>query len=149
MVHARTGVVQSPSGGALGAQLPLFRLGLGGTLSRGNQWLSWIGLDDTVGLLHHAVTRAEVVGALNVVSPNPVTNREYTRALAGCSAVPPCSPRRGGALRWCWDPSGRRNVVGQPTGLARRGTSGRLPVRHPTLEPALRNMLGRTLAPFG
>ena len=69
-------------GGALAKQLPLFRLGLGGTLGSGRQWTSWISLSDEVGAIRHAVDDQNVSGALNAVSPEPVTNATLTRAVA-------------------------------------------------------------------
>ncbi|MGP4763425.1 TIGR01777 family oxidoreductase, partial [Klebsiella pneumoniae] len=75
----RTGVVQTPAGGALKAQLPLFLAGLGGRLGSGDQWLSWISLDDAVGLFAHAVLSAGLHGPVNGVAPMPVTGRDYAR----------------------------------------------------------------------
>jgi uncharacterized protein len=80
-VFLRSGIVLSPSGGALGRQLPLFRLGLGGRLGSGRQWTSWVSLDDEVGAVLHALDSSAVSGPLNVVSPAPVTNRQLTASL--------------------------------------------------------------------
>ena len=80
VVHLRTGVVQSRRGGALAKQLPLFRAALGAPLGSGDQWLSWISLRDDVAAIRHLLT-ADVSGPVNVVGPEPVTNREYTKAL--------------------------------------------------------------------
>jgi uncharacterized protein (TIGR01777 family) len=81
VVHIRTGIVQSRSGGALKKQLPLFRFGLGGKLGSGRQYVSWITLEDEVGAIIHALTNASLAGPVNLTAPNPVTNAEYTRAL--------------------------------------------------------------------
>lgn len=81
VVHARTGIVLSPDGGALGRLLPLLRLGVGGRLGPGTQFWSWITLRDQVAALRHLLT-APVHGAVNVCAPNPATNAEVTRALA-------------------------------------------------------------------
>jgi hypothetical protein len=81
VVHLRSGVVLSPDDGALRQQLPLFRLGLGGRLGTGRQWLSWISLADEVAAIEWLLT-AEVAGAVNATAPAPVTNDEFTRALA-------------------------------------------------------------------
>jgi uncharacterized protein (TIGR01777 family) len=80
VVHIRTGVVLARHGGALGRQLPLFRLGLGGRLGRGQQWLSWISLTDEVRAIQHALA-GEMAGPLNLTAPEPVTNRQFTKAL--------------------------------------------------------------------
>jgi uncharacterized protein (TIGR01777 family) len=82
VVHLRTGIVMGAAGGALAKQLPLFRVGMGGTLGSGRQWLSPIALDDTIGAIHHCLMRDDVRGPVNLVSPEPVTNAEFTRVLA-------------------------------------------------------------------
>ena len=81
VVLARFGVVLSSAGGALAKQLLPFRLGLGGRVGDGRQYVSWIGLDDAVGTICHALGCESLDGPVNVVAPNPVTNAEYTRAL--------------------------------------------------------------------
>lgn len=81
-VHLRSGVVLSARGGALARQLPLFRLGLGGRLGRGRQWTSWVSLEDEVGAILFLLEHAGVSGPVNVVAPEPVTNRRFTAALA-------------------------------------------------------------------
>jgi uncharacterized protein (TIGR01777 family) len=80
-VHLRTGIVQSRSGGALKKQLPLFRLGLGGRLGSGHQYVSWITLEDEVAAIVHVLTTPALSGPVNLTAPNPVTNTEYTKAL--------------------------------------------------------------------
>ena len=80
VVHARTGAVLSPGGGLLAKQLPLFRLGLGGRLGNGHQYLSWISLRDQVAALLWLIDR-EVEGPVNLVAPSPVTNAEFARSL--------------------------------------------------------------------
>lgn len=80
VVHPRTGVVLSREGGMLGRTLPLFRLGLGGTLGDGRQWTSWISLADEVAALRFLIDH-EITGPVNLTAPNPVTNETYTKAL--------------------------------------------------------------------
>ncbi len=77
----RSGVVQAPEGGALKRLLLPFRLGIGGRIGSGRQWLSWVAIDDEVSAIRHVLTNRSVDGPVNVTSPNPVTNAEYTRAL--------------------------------------------------------------------
>lgn len=81
VVSVRIGVVLAKGGGALARMLPPFRLGLGGHLGSGRQWMAWVHLDDVIELFLHASRSAELRGALNAVSPHPVTNREFTMAL--------------------------------------------------------------------
>jgi uncharacterized protein (TIGR01777 family) len=81
VVHLRFGVVLGPGQGALQQMLPPFRVGLGAKLGSGKQWMSWVGLPDVVGGVLFALNCRDLVGAVNIVSPNPVTNAEFTRAL--------------------------------------------------------------------
>jgi hypothetical protein len=90
VVLPRLGIVLSPSGGALARLIPLFRLGLGGRLGRGTQWMSWITLDDVVRVLIAALERPDLSGPLNTVAPGPVTNADFTRQLAAAVRRPAC-----------------------------------------------------------
>jgi len=81
VVHARTGVVLSAEGGALGKVLPLFKLGLGGRLGNGQQWMSWIAIADHITALRFLLDRADLAGPINVTAPEPVRNRDYTKAI--------------------------------------------------------------------
>lgn len=92
VVHLRIGLVLDPSGGALKPMLPVFKMGLGGRLGSGRQWMSWITLADTIGSIEHVMKREDVSGPVNVVGPSPVTNADFTRALGralGRTAVLP------------------------------------------------------------
>lgn len=84
----RLGVVLSAAGGALSRMLPPFRLGVGGRLGSGKQWMSWVHVDDVIGALMHAAAHESVRGPVNVVSPGPVTNDEFTRQLASALGRP-------------------------------------------------------------
>lgn len=81
VVNLRSGIVLAPHGGALGRQLPLFRLGLGGRLGSGQQYVSWISLADEVAVVRRAIDDGRLAGPVNAVAPAPVTNAELTRAL--------------------------------------------------------------------
>ncbi len=91
VVHPRTGVVLSRSGGALGEMLPFFRLGLGGRIGNGRQWVSWITLQDEVAALMWLLS-ADVEGPVNLTAPEPVTNRELTAALGRALRRPTLLP---------------------------------------------------------
>jgi uncharacterized protein (TIGR01777 family) len=80
--HLRFGMVLTPKGGALGKQLAVFKTGLGATLGPGTQWVPWISIGDAIGAIHHCLMSEAVEGPVNVVAPNSVTNREFTRTLA-------------------------------------------------------------------
>jgi hypothetical protein len=81
VVCARTGIVLAREGGALASMRPAFQLGVGGPLGSGKQWMSWIHVEDVVGLLLHAAERADVEGPLNVCGPHPSRNIDFSRAL--------------------------------------------------------------------
>ncbi len=82
VIHLRFGVVLAAGSGALARMLPIFRLGLGGRLGSGKQWMSWIGLHDLVASTLFALDQPSLTGAINLTSPQPVTNAEFTRVLA-------------------------------------------------------------------
>lgn len=104
VVLLRTGVVLSPGGGALGRQLPLFRLGLGGRLGDGRQWLSWISLADEVGAILHAIDEPALSGPVDATAPNPVTNGTFTSALAAAVHRPALLAIPRAALRLALGP---------------------------------------------
>lgn len=81
VVNLRLGIVLNPAGGALAKMLPLFRLGLGGQIGTGHQYLSWVTLDDVVAIVEHIVKTDTLAGPINASAPNPVTNREFSSAL--------------------------------------------------------------------
>ncbi|MBK8482416.1 MAG: TIGR01777 family protein [Proteobacteria bacterium] len=81
VVCVRIGIVLAAGGGALARMLGPFKLGLGGRLGSGKQWMPWIHIDDLIGVLLHASRRQDLRGVLNAVSPQPVTNADFTRAL--------------------------------------------------------------------
>ena len=91
VVHLRTGIVLSAEGGALKKQLPLFKFGLGGKMGSGDQWQSWISIDDEVAAITHLLT-AETSGAVNLTAPKPVTNAEFTDTLGDVLGRPTFLP---------------------------------------------------------
>ncbi|MBI3615264.1 MAG: TIGR01777 family protein [Candidatus Omnitrophica bacterium] len=81
VVNTRFGIVMSTGGGALAMMMPPFRFGLGGKLGSGKQWMSWVAIDDVAGAIHHILVTDGIRGPVNVVSPHPVTNLEFTKTL--------------------------------------------------------------------
>ena len=143
VVSVRTGVVQSPKGGSLQVQLPLFRAGLGGRLGSGRQWLSWITLDDIAGVFVHAVT-SDVEGVLNGTAPNPVRNAEFTKVLASLLRRPALVPvpKIGPVVLFGREAAEEFALAGQRVLPARTQATG-YRFRHPDLERGLRHVLGR------
>lgn len=99
VVVTRTGVVLSPHGGALETMLPFFRLGLGGPVAGGRQYLPWVHLDDVVGVLLRCLDDEATEGPINLVAPEPATNREFSAALGRALHRPAVLPVPGVALR--------------------------------------------------
>ena len=97
-VKIRTGLVLDPTGGALGRLLPFFRLGIGGKLGSGKQWWSWITLHDEIKAIIHCLN-SDISGPVNLTSPNPVTNQEFTGTLARALHRPALFPVPGIALK--------------------------------------------------
>src|SRR6266849_4108841 len=99
VVLARFGIILAREGGALPKMLTPFKLGVGGRLGSGKQWMSWVTLEDAVGILRFAIENASVRGAINVVSPQPLQNAEFTKVLANAMHRPALFPAPAFALR--------------------------------------------------
>ena len=99
VVHVRTGVVLSADGGALGKVLPLFKLGLGGRLGSGRQWMSWISIADQIAAMRFLLERSDLAGPVNATAPEPVRNRDYTKALGRAVRRPALAIVPAAALR--------------------------------------------------
>lgn len=97
-VKIRTGLVLDPTGGALGRMMPLFKMGLGGRLGNGKQWWSWITLHDEIKAISYLLEKG-IEGPVNLTSPNPVTNSEFTAALARALRRPALFPAPAIALK--------------------------------------------------
>lgn len=91
-VNARFGIILDKQGGALAKMLPPFRMGVGGRIGSGKQWMSWIALDDVVGAIKFALANEALKGPVNFVAPNPVTNAEFTKALGRALSRPTIFP---------------------------------------------------------
>jgi uncharacterized protein (TIGR01777 family) len=143
VVHMRTGVVLSADGGALAKMLPLFRWGFGGVLGSGRQYMSWIALDDLVGVVLHALAREELRGPVNAVAPRPVTNREFTEALAGALSRPAFLPVPAFALRLAMGEMADALLLSGARVVSRRLEASRYRFLHPEIGGALSAALGR------
>lgn len=148
VVHVRTGIVQASRGGTLRLLLPLYRLGAGGPLAGGSQWMSWIGLDDLVDVYHRALLEDTLAGSVNAVAPWPVRGADYARVLGRVLSRPAVLPVPRQGPRLLLGVEGSRELVEAsqkvaPRVLRRLGHA----FRHPTLESCLRHELGRTRRP--
>jgi hypothetical protein len=137
---SRTGVVLSPSGGALAKMLPFFKLGVGGPVAGGHQYVPWIHLDDVVGGLLHCIDHDQAAGPVNLTAPNPVTNSELSRALGHALGRPAVLPVPGVAVRLLYGEMAEMVTTGQraiPAKLRELGYT----FRHPEIELALKDVL--------
>ncbi len=140
VVTPRLGLVLGPGGGALTELLPLFRLGLGGRLGDGRQWWPWIHLDDVVGILRHAAATEDLSGPLNAVAPEPVTNRDFTRALGRVLRRPTPFAVPAPLLRLVLGAFAGELLASQRVDAGRILSAG-YRFHHPELEAALRSIL--------
>src|SRR5271169_6320772 len=108
----RTGIVLSPRGGALGAMLVPFKLGLGGRTGDGRQWMSWIDVQDMVGAIQHILTNDTLQGPVNMVAPTPVRNAEFAGTLAGVLSRPAIFPMPGFAAKLIFGKMGEELLLG-------------------------------------
>lgn len=144
-VLPRIGVVLHPEGGALKQMLPLFKLGVGGRLGSGKQYMSWIHLDDVISLLLHALKTQVVDGPMNVTAPVPVTNADFTRALGAALHRPALFPAPAFALKLALGEMSSMILEGQRVMPDKALLTG-FNFAYPTLESALGNLLGKRAA---
>lgn len=142
-VLLRIGVVLSPVGGALARMLLPFRLGAGGVIGTGDQYWSWIGLDDVVGAIHHALITDRLEGAVNAVAPQPVTNREFTKTLGRVLSRPTFVPLPEFAARLALGEMADALLLASARVEPARLLASGYTFRHPELEGALRHCLGK------
>jgi uncharacterized protein len=142
VVLNRTGVVLSDSGGALEKMLPFFKAGIGGPVAGGRQYVPWVHVDDVVGATIFALEHDELSGPVNVTAPEPVTNKELSKALGRVLRRPAFAPVPALAVKTLYGEmaeiviTGQRAVPGQLTELG-------YVFKQPQLEPALRDATGR------
>ena len=144
VVHLRIGLVMTAKGGVLGQVLLLFKAGGGGKLGSGDQYMSWIALDDVVGAIHHALFDEEMSGPVNVVGPAPVTNAVWTKTLGKVLGRPTIAPAPAFALRAALGRQMADEILlaGQRV-LPKRLEEAGFQFSYPTLESSLRHTLGR------
>jgi len=135
VVKIRTGLVLEPTSGALGKMLPLFKLGVGGKLGNGKQWWSWITLHDQIKAICYLLEK-DLEGPINLVSPNPATNQEFTAALARALRRPALIPVPGFALKIALG-GFSSEILGSKRVLPKKLTDSGFEFDYPHLAPAL------------
>lgn len=138
VVVTRTGVVVSPSGGALEKMLPFFKLGIGGPVAGGRQYMPWVHLDDVVGAILFALDNQTAAGPLNVTAPEPVTNRDFSHALGRVLRRPAFAPVPALAVKALYGEMAMIVTTGQRA-LPKRLTELGYDFRRADLEDALRD----------
>jgi uncharacterized protein len=137
----RTGIVLSAEGGALKQMLPPFRMGLGGKIGSGRQWMSWIDPHDEIGAIRHILMNESLRGPVNSVSPHPVTNAEFTNTLASVLSRPAIFPMPAFAARLVFGQMGDELLLGsQRVAPAKLSATGYV-FQKPDLRKALEDIL--------
>jgi uncharacterized protein (TIGR01777 family) len=139
--HLRTGIVLSPKGGALGAMLLPFKLGLGGRTGDGQQWMSWIDVRDMVGAIHHVLKNDLMQGPVNMVAPKPVRNAEFAATLASVLSRPAILPMPVFAVKAVFGEMGEELLLGSQKVEASKLISSGYPFRYRELRRALEGLL--------
>lgn len=143
VVNLRFGIILTPKGGALQKLLLPFRLFVGGIVGSGQQYWSWVGIDDVVGAIHHVLTSSSLHGPVNVVAPNPVTNREFTRTLARVLSRPAIFPLPAFAARLALGEMADELLLASARIRPTKLQASSYQFRTPELEQTLRHLLGR------
>lgn len=141
VVNARFGIILSAEGGALAKMLPPFRMGVGGRVGSGAQWMSWIALADAIGGIRFALINESLTGPVNLVAPHPVSNAEFTKTLGKVLSRPTLFPVPEFAARLAFgEMAGALLLAGQRVAPARLQEAG-YEFEYAELEPALRHLL--------
>jgi uncharacterized protein (TIGR01777 family) len=141
-LNLRTGIVLSAKGGALASMLPPFKLGLGGKIGSGRQWMSWIDLQDMAGAILHILKADLLHGPVNMVAPRPVTNAEFTRTLAGVLSRPAFLPMPAFAAKLVFGEMGEELLLGSQRVEPAKLVASGYPFRFSDLKAALANIMG-------
>jgi uncharacterized protein (TIGR01777 family) len=143
VLNLRIGVVLSPEGGALKKMLRPFRLGVGGKIGSGRQFMSWVAIDDVVGAIVYLLAKPHAAGAVNVVAPHPVTNAEFTKTLGRVLSRPTFAPMPALAARLAFGEMADALLLSSTRVTPQALTAAGYQFRQPELEPALRHLLSK------
>jgi hypothetical protein len=143
VVNLRLGVVLSPRGGALGKMLFPFRMGLGGKLGSGGQYMSWISIDDVIGAIYHAIKNDSLEGPVNAVSPKPVTNLQFTNTLGNVINRPTFFTMPSLLLRTLFGEMADETLLSSTRVIPSKLLSTNYEFQFTDLEASLRNLLGK------
>lgn len=136
-VLLRTGIVLSKDGGALSTMLLPFRLGVGGVVGSGEQWMSWISLDDEIAIINYVIENENIRGAVNAVSPNPVTNHDFTKTLGEVLYRPTILPLPEFAVSMVFGEMGDALLLASTKVIPKRLTDAGFEFKYPDLKGAI------------
>ncbi len=143
VVQLRFGMILSPAGGALKKMLLPFKMGAGGRIGSGTQFMSWIAVDDAVDAIHHVLSTEALRGPVNTVAPAPVTNAEFTRILARVLSRPALAPMPAFAAKLAFGEIADALLLASQRVMPTRLQASGYRFQYPELEGALRHLLGR------
>ena len=142
VVKLRTGIVLSPQGGALGKMIPPFKMGMGGTLGGGAQYMSWITLEDLIRVIDFALTHDSIKGPINVVTPNPVSNADFTKALGKQLHRPTFMHMPEMVVKVMFGEMADEMLLSSTRAMPEKLTNAGFKFEYPMLEEALQHVLG-------
>ena len=146
VVNLRIGLVLAAKGGALGKMLTPFRLGVGGRVGSGKQWMSWVSIKDLVSAIRFAIDNDSLEGPVNCTAPNPATNTEFTKALGRVLKRPTVFPLPAFAVRALFGEMGESLLLGSQRVMPRSLQTAGFEFAYPDLEGCLRDLLGKAKA---
>ncbi len=138
-VLLRTGIVLSKDGGALGTMLTPFKLGVGGVVGSGKQWMSWISMEDEIAIINYAIDNENIRGAVNAVAPNPVTNEEFTKTLGEVLYRPTFIPLPEFAVSMIFGEMGDALLLASTKVMPKRLEDAGFEFKFPNLKVAVEN----------
>ena len=141
VVNTRFGIILDKEGGALAKMLPPFRMGIGGRIGDGKQWMSWIALDDVIGALQYALTNDGLSGPVNFVAPNPVTNAEFTKTIGRALSRPTFFPIPAFGVRLAFGEMADALLLSSQRVRPSKLTDSNYQFAYSNLESALRSIL--------
>lgn len=137
--YLRTGIVLGKNGGALAKMLPPFKMGLGGPIGDGKQWMSWIHMDDIIGMIRLAIDNESVKGAINGTAPNPVTNKQFSKTLGKVLKRPAIFPMPAFVVKLLFGQMGEELLLAGQRVVPNKITQAGYEFVYPKLEDALRD----------
>ena len=139
--YLRTGIVLGKGGGALAKMLPPFKMALGGPIGNGKQWMSWIHMDDIVGLIRYAIEHEAISGAINGTAPEPVTNKEFSKTLGKVLKRPAIFPMPAYLVKLLFGQMGEELLLSGQRVVPEKVSQAGYQFKYANLESALRDIV--------